>query len=681
MKNPVYRFFGPRPGILHAVAILFLCLTFPYGCAPEPAEKAPSEELPEEGELPVFTVSDDILEVSGDGDLVQFRLTSEGPWEARSDSEWVIVSPESGSSASDRKVDVIVAANPTGQERRAAVTVTSGDHGKTVSVVQHPVETITELQVSMSFLSFPASGGSETFVVKSPAPFTLDCDSGWLKASGLSARVPDEIYPAGQEVKVAVVPQANFDGNARSAAVTVIPEGMDPVTVAVKQSGESFVEGTPGLPAVWLLNDANAAAMRATFMGPAYVQASGGSAATLSVHREKANQDKDFLDYNVASDGALEMRMLGEGDYILYDVPVRGLDAGTHVHIAASYHSDNSANSLFVFEYFDAGQWHLSDGLKTAPSGVRYHYMSNGLGLSQAYTPNIDRTVCLTEAISDGSLRMRLRCVGDLDYNGNPLDFSSNALTRVAAAKTHGTSPVIRLLDGPRPERSLKVLFIGNSYTYYNWSPYMLKEIAWKEGLDIEVALSAHSGFTIERHLSHAVTEAFVAEGGYDCAIVQEYNDRTAVVGASPSSEDALAYVDDMRSLVRAIESASPGCRTLLEMSWGTKTGSGSLIKTDWGGYAQMQEYVTAGTELMCEASGAGMTLLGKAWEKVRAERPDIEMYHTDNHHPSYAGSYLKACVNYLTLSGRPFGPAPADCLLDSGTAAYLRSVAESIVL
>jgi len=37
--------------------------------------------------------------------------------------------------------------------------------------------------------------------------------------------------------------------------------------------------------------------------------------------------------------------------------------------------------------------------------------------------------------------------------------------------------------------------------------------------------------------------------------------------------------------------------------------------------------------------------------------------------------------VNYLTLSGKKFGSDPCDCLLDAETAAYLRGVAESVVL
>lgn len=633
-----------------------------------------------------ISVSTETLNAPGEGGVLQFRLTCEGAWQITADHSWVMVSPESGSSASSRKVDVVVSVNTSDVQRKGSLTITSGDASKVITIIQKPFVQLTELSVDVPELSLPASGQpSGSIKVSSPVGFSVSCNVGWISLTDKSGSALSASVGSGKDVVIKIVPQANFDGKSRTATVTVSATGYPTKTVSVSQTAESFVSGNTGFPAVWLFNDENISFLRQTFMGPGYVQASRGSSATISIHREAVNQQKEILDYNVASDGGLEMRMLGDGDYFLYNVPVDNLTAGSNVHITASYHSDNSANKYFVFEYYDAGEWKMTRELKTSPEDVKYHYQSNGLGLSQAYTPNIDETVTLSQDIINGALKMRLRCVGNRKYDGGSLDFSSNALTRMAAAKTHGTSPIVRLLEGPRPSEKIRVLFIGNSHTYYNWSPYMLKEIAWKEGLDVEVALSAHSGFTIEKHSTHSVTKSFVEAGGYDYAIVQEYNDRIAVIGADMKkgslSTDASKFVSDMKNMISEIKKASPSVTALVEMSWGTKTGTGSLIKTNWTDYPTMQGYVTEGTKHVAAESGVGYTLLGEAWEKVRSERPELEMYHTDQHHPSYAGSYLKACVNYLTLSGKRFGSEPCNCLLDAHTASYLRGVAESVVL
>lgn len=632
-----------------------------------------------------ITVSPSSLEAEGEECVMQFRLTCEQAWKISCKSDWVIISPDKGSSASSKKIDVVALMNNTGSQRTANIEIASGEYTKTLALVQQPYVAITELKVDKTSVNINASGGSESISVSSPTDFSVSYDAGWLSVTDAYGSSVGSSVKAGKNIQLNVAPQANFDGSSRNTSIVISAAGDQAKTVTVSQTGEQFLSGYKGLPAVWLLNDTNVNTMRQTFVGPGYVQASGGSAAVISIHREGVNQKKEKLDYNVASDGGLEMRMLGDGDYFLYTVPVDDIPAGTTVHITASYHSDNSANKYFIFEYLEDGQWKMTRDTRTSAEGIEYHYASNGYGLSQAYTPNIDETVTFVKPITKGSIQMRLRCVGDRKYDGGALDFSSNALTRMAAAKTHGTSPIIRLLDGPRPSAKVKVLFIGNSYTYYNWSSYMLKEIAWKEGLDVEVSLSAHSGFTIEKHLSHGVTTAFVNAGGYDYAIVQEYNDRVAVVGANLAKgslgTEASKYVEDMKTMLSNIKAQSPSVVPLIEMSWGTKNGVGSLINKNWTDYATMQGYVTEGTRYMASEASVNYTLLGEAWRKVRTERPSLEMYHTDLHHPSYAGSYLKACVNYLTLSGKKFGADPCDCLLDAETAAYLRGVAEAVVL
>ncbi len=50
---------------------------------------------------------------------------------------------------------------------------------------------------------------------------------------------------------------------------------------------------------------------------------------------------------------------------------------------------------------------------------------------------------------------------------------------------------------------------------------------------------------------------------------------------------------------------------------------------------------------------------VGPAWEKIRQEQPQIQLYASDGVHPSAEGVYLSACVIYASLSGNsPVGLA-----------------------
>ena len=72
---------------------------------------------------------------------------------------------------------------------------------------------------------------------------------------------------------------------------------------------------------------------------------------------------------------------------------------------------------------------------------------------------------------------------------------------------------------------------------------------------------------------------------------------------------------------------------------------------------------------------------IGIGFNTVRSERPDIDLFEPDAKHQSAAGSYLKCCINYLVLTGKPFTGEVATCGIDPDTAAYLREAAQRTVL
>ena len=117
-------------------------------------------------------------------------------------------------------------------------------------------------------------------------------------------------------------------------------------------------------------------------------------------------------------------------------------------------------------------------------------------------------------------------------------------------------------------------------------------------------------------------------------------------------------------------------------MTWGRRNGyiEGKFYYDFLTTYAAMQERIRVNTLAEAEAVGAGCIPVGVAWSRVRAERPDIELYVRDGSHPSYAGSYLAAAVICAALTGESFGATSSDGLLDSDTAAYLRRIAAETV-
>ena len=146
-----------------------------------------------------------------------------------------------------------------------------------------------------------------------------------------------------------------------------------------------------------------------------------------------------------------------------------------------------------------------------------------------------------------------------------------------------------------------------------------------------------------------------------------------------------------MSKMTDRIKKYSPDAKTVIEITWGRKFGSNNLGKkyeylptkypSYFSDYNAMQNRLTDMITEEARITGSQVSPVGIAWQIVRRERPDIELYGKDAHHPSYAGSYLSAVVAYLTVYRTPFGDNPINGKLDAATAAYLRDAAQRAVL
>ena len=287
-------------------------------------------------------------------------------------------------------------------------------------------------------------------------------------------------------------------------------------------------------------------------------------------------------------------------------------------------------------------------------------------------------TIRLRDALVRDTLRIRWVQAADLRADdGRPIP--SDSIGASGFCNAHGLGACIRRL-GARPlSRPRSVLFIGNSYTYYNLVPGIVRELASFEGRDLRVEMFTIGGCTMERHLEQADCRDLIERGGYDFVVLQDQSLHPALIG----TPDDQGIAGHMEAIVAHIRTHNPKVSPYIEMTWGRRDGY-TERKFDYDflrSYASMQERIRVNTLAEAEAVGAGCIPVGVAWSRVRTERPDIELYAADGSHPSYAGSYLAAAVICTTLTGAPFGATPSDGLLDPDTAAYLRRVAEQTVL
>ena len=196
---------------------------------------------------------------------------------------------------------------------------------------------------------------------------------------------------------------------------------------------------------------------------------------------------------------------------------------------------------------------------------------------------------------------------------------------------------------------TLDVLFIGNSYTYVNNLPHILKGLAegLREGPAIEPAMAVNGGMPLGWHLANGPAMRMLEQQAWDVVILQEHSLLGGyVIDGEPRLAPPGLFHSNARVLVPKVRAVN--AQPLFFMTWARR------------GRPQEEPILTSayldiGRELNVPVSPVGLV-----WEDVRRRHPDIDLFSDDGAHPSPAGSYLAASVLYISLTGRSPEGAPA---------------------
>jgi hypothetical protein len=218
--------------------------------------------------------------------------------------------------------------------------------------------------------------------------------------------------------------------------------------------------------------------------------------------------------------------------------------------------------------------------------------------------------------------------------------------------------------------RAMRVLFVGNSLTFFNDLPRRTAETAIRDtalrGPDLHMVV--RPGFSLRQHWSLGEAATRIAAERWDYVVLQE--------GSTTILQDAdttARYVARFDSLARA-----HGARTVLFLAW---TYGELPLAT--------QDTVTRATLGIADRVDALVAPVGIAWWQVRQLRPDLSLYLPDSIHPSPIGTYEAACVFVATLWRRtpvglalPYAAGDTNVVsLDSATVRLLAGTAWAVTV
>ena len=182
-------------------------------------------------------------------------------------------------------------------------------------------------------------------------------------------------------------------------------------------------------------------------------------------------------------------------------------------------------------------------------------------------------------------------------------------------------------------KKKCSVLFVGNSYTYYNDGidfhiQKMLNADATLDTITYIFEKIAVGSYTLEAHYGDLLTLNKIRSQKWTNIVLQEQSTR-------PINNPDL-FLDYASKL--DLEIKKVGAELVLFMTWAQKDQPGEI-----NGLAA--SYISVGSQLK-----AKVVPVGKVWEYFQNSNSQIDLYISDNKHPTLAGTYATACVFYYSL-------------------------------
>jgi hypothetical protein len=189
----------------------------------------------------------------------------------------------------------------------------------------------------------------------------------------------------------------------------------------------------------------------------------------------------------------------------------------------------------------------------------------------------------------------------------------------------------------------MKILFIGNSYTFYNDMPKMLCELALENCKDVEVDSVTRGGRKLYENLAsgdehNAKILELIGQKSYDLLILQE------------QSYFALVDYAEFERGVKGLIDLVGAKKVLLYATWGRKVGAELLATHGWTS-SEMGEKLYSAYSAVAEKFGAEVSPVGLCFNKINAGG-GLELYNPDLSHPSRLGTVVGVLCHYKKIFG-----------------------------
>ncbi len=255
----------------------------------------------------------------------------------------------------------------------------------------------------------------------------------------------------------------------------------------------------------------------------------------------------------------------------------------------------------------------------------------------------------------------------------------TQSVSPVTSNETDDMRAEAPLSDPERPavDDTVKILFIGNSLTYFNDMPGMVEQLAVTARKAVVVDQAVVGGVALRNLVNNPDINARINANDWDFVALQ--------------SDDITAFPDMYQieiNTLKAFESKilanNSSTKIIYLMVWGLRDGVTVLeLNGEYVFYSYLDYMLKIyhGALYIADRLDLLIAPAGWAWRQTRNERPALELFSSDKAHPSYRGSYLTAAVYYSVIFKESCAGIMYNGTLSNDEAYTLRRIGSATVL
>lgn len=200
-----------------------------------------------------------------------------------------------------------------------------------------------------------------------------------------------------------------------------------------------------------------------------------------------------------------------------------------------------------------------------------------------------------------------------------------------------------------RSDKTVNVLFVGNSFTYYNDMPVTFEALGEANGYNsLHVEHVTFGGTTLEKFATPSTkqSKAFVTkmkERDWDYVILQEHSSRPYI--------NETSFLNAVSVLTEYIK--GKGSKVLLYSTWAYRDGSDKLASTGLT-YDEFYQELNNVYDEAANINNIDVVPVGTMFYQLNMTHPEINLLsYSDDFHPNPTGSFVVAFAFYTFIFGQ----------------------------